>query len=188
MESMLLTIRTQTSFGRPSRGSRIAVALLCLLGACDNPARQHDHYVVEGTLDGNTCRLTLDGRPIVGDTAVMGVNIFISRDDAANVGLKPGQGLKSVTCRGLQILIASPVGTFPPVGRYRVVSDSLNYPEGTAAAILVGSGVGTGRWLLAPNGTYLEAGDGFVQLDTMTDSSARGTFRIVARRRSHGIG
>jgi hypothetical protein len=163
-----------------SNAARATVVLLSLVCACDSPSWQHDRIVVEGALADTSCTLKLDGRPIVGDTSVTG--LFIVPDDAQN----PGQRLSSLTCRGLQIMVPSAIGTRPTPGRYRVTKDSTRYSPGTASVILVGSGVGTGGWPFAPTGVHLVAIDGVLQLDSLTDSTARGNFRLVMRRRVSG--
>jgi hypothetical protein len=177
IESELLNAPTGARLARPGR---LAVVLLCFVCACESPSWSRDRIVVEGALTDTSCTLKLDGRPITGDTSVP--RLFIVPDDALN----SGQRLSALTCRGLQITVPSPRATVPPAGRYRVTNDSSHFSPGTVTAILAGSGVGTGGWPFAPTGVYLVGIEGTVQIDNVTESTARGSFRLVMRRRVSG--
>jgi hypothetical protein len=170
---------------RRARTIVLGSLLITQAGCFDNPAWASERILVEGALHGRTCDVRVEGQPIpVGRSARQdSLNLFI--DFAWNVGLAPGQGLKTVICRGLQISIASPVGELPAAGTY-AVSAAPGYPAGTANVALVSRSITSGRWPLAWGGAYLEARTGEVQLEAMDRESARGTFRVWARRRTSG--
>ena len=92
----------------------VAVGLAAVSSGCANPRWRSDNYVVEGTLSGSTCQVTLDGGPLTPQEGPFDEKIFIHRDPALNTGLPAGQGVVSLHCRGLQLIFVTPVGTLPP--------------------------------------------------------------------------
>jgi hypothetical protein len=171
----------------PLRRALMAVALgVAAMGSgCANPQWRSDDYTVDGTLEGTTCRMTVDGHTLTARDGQFSETILIQRDPGARSQLPPGQGLNSVYCLGLQLLIVAPVGTFPPPGRYRAVGPLVSDP-GVVTVRVYFRGVREGSWPFAFTGVHLEAKDGFLQLDEMTSNSARGTFRAVMRRQPNG--
>jgi hypothetical protein len=54
--------------------------------------------------------------------------------DGYNVGLPPGEGMKSTGCHGALLSFASPIDTMPRAGDYRVTRSS-DYPPGAVTAL-----------------------------------------------------
>lgn len=166
--------------------SSVVLGVVLLVTGCANPLWDQDHYVVEGALTGTTCRATIDGRPFVGLAAALGDSIQILRDYARNMGLPEGQGLKTLICRGLILGFVSPEGTFPAPGRYRIAVGVRNLDTGSVNLSIESSHINEGRWPFAFTGVHLEGKEGYLQLDEMTESSARGTFHAIMRRQPNG--
>lgn len=160
----------------------VAAGLLLLMGGCASPLWQYDRYVVEGELLGSTCRATIDGRPFVGEVAGLGEKMQFSEDASP----PRGQTITSLVCRGIVLQFVSRRGTQPGPGRYRVVSSVIGIDTGSVELYIGFSGINEGHWPFALTGVHLEGKDGYVQLDAMTDSSAHGTFRAIARRQPNG--
>jgi hypothetical protein len=161
------------------------LGLVALTVACASPLWRYDHYVVEGALMGTTCRATIDGRPFAGDTTGLGDKMTIRRDNISMVGLRAGEGMKSIVCRGLVLGFVSAQGGYPGPRRFRI-ADGASIDTGVVSVSIENSGVSEGHWPLALTGIHLEGKEGFLQLDEMTDSSARGTFRLIMRREANG--
>ena len=164
----------------------VAVGLTTVSSGCGSPRWRSDDYVVEGTLSGSTCQVTLNGRPLTAQDSPFDEKIRIRRDPALNSGLPAGQGVASLNCLGLHLIIVTPVGTFPPTGRYRAVGGLLSSAAGLVDISVYSRQVRAGLWPFAFGGVHLEAKDGYLQLDEMTANAARGTFRAVMRRQPNG--
>ena len=171
---------------RPRLAASLTLCFLLLVGACASPLWRYDRFSIEGVFTDSTCTIMLDGHPLPPSAAAHDAPVQVMRDFAYDAALSPGQGEKMLRCRGLVFLIVSPAGTLPPTGRYRMVDASLSVEPGTAVMSLFGSGVGTGPWPFAVFGAHLAATEGVLQLDAITDSTARGTFRVIARRQLSG--
>ena len=166
--------------------SSVTLGVVLLTSGCGSPLWKNDHYVVEGALTGTTCRVTIDGRPFVGEVAGLGDSIQIHRDFEDNAGLPPGLGIKSLICRGLVLEFVSPRGTLPAPGRYSVADGVIGKDTGSVNLYIEFSHINEGRWPFALTGVHLEGKEGYLQLDEMTDFSARGRFRAIVRRQPNG--
>jgi hypothetical protein len=165
--------------------TRLILSFVALTVACASPLWRYDHYVVEGALMGTTCRAMIDGRPFAGDTTGLGEKMSIQHDNVSETGLPDGQGVKTIVCRGLVLQFVSPEGAYPARRRFRV-ADGTSLDTGVVSVAIDHSDVGEGHWPFAITGVYLEGKEGVVQLDEMTDSTARGTFRMIVRRQPRG--
>jgi hypothetical protein len=154
------------------------------MSGCANPLWRYDHYVVDGALLGTTCKASIDGRPFVGNFNDLGENIQFPKETFE----PPGRTLVGLVCRGLAMDIISPAGTRPAPGRYRVTSTSESSVAGTVQIDVHYSGIDEGNWPLAWTGVHLEAKEGYLQLEELTDSTARATFHFIARRETSGEG
>jgi hypothetical protein len=187
-----MPLRPDVSISPTRRGSplRLAagatLALTVAAGGCTSPLWRFDRYTVEGAFSDATCNITIDGRPVMPDAVLPDVPVQVMRDFMYDPTLPPGQGVKSLRCLGMIFLIVSPEGTLPASGRYRIVDASLSDVPGTTIMNVYRSHVGPGLWPFALTGVHLVATDGVLQLDAMTDSTVRGTFRAVARREASG--
>ena len=70
--------------------SSVTLGVVLLTSGCGSPLWKNDHYVVEGALTGTTCRVTIDGRPFVGEVAGLGDSIQIHRDFEDNAACRGG--------------------------------------------------------------------------------------------------
>ena len=168
---------------RPRWHALVGLVLLTL--GCASPLWKNDHYVVDGVLEGTTCRVTIDGQPFVG-TVALGDSIQIMADFVSNSGLPRGQGVKALICRGLVLEFISPEGTLPAPGRYRIAPEGSNSDPGSVDLHIEESHITEGRWPFALTGIHLEGREGHLQLEQFTDSSVRGTFRAIVRRQPNG--
>jgi hypothetical protein len=113
-------------------------------------------------------------------------------DDAHDVGLPGGQGLKSAGCNGVLLSFASPIDTMPRAGDYKITRES-DYPPGTVTALFSGPRKRVGLWPLATS-AYVNAYYGVVHLDSMDRKYICARFELVvaasmvARRRLVGEG
>lgn len=162
----------------------VALGVVLLATGCANPAWDKDHYVVEGALTGTSCRATIDGHPFVGLADALGDSIQIQRGDDAD--LPPEQGIRTLICRGLVLEFVSPRGTLPAPGRYRIAEGEIGKDPGSVNLYIESSHITEGRWPFAFTGVHLEGREGYLQLDEMTESSARGTFHAIVRRQPNG--
>lgn len=166
--------------------SSVVLGVVLLVTGCANPLWDQDHYVVEGALTGATCRATIDGQPFVASVAGLGDSIQIHRDFEDNAGLPREQGIKTLICRGLVLEFVSPRGTVPAPGRYRIANGVIGKDTGSVNLYIESSNINEGRWPFAFTGVHLEGKEGYLQLDEMTESSARGTFHAIMRRQPNG--
>jgi hypothetical protein len=100
--------------------------------------------------------------------------------------LPAGQGTETLVCRGLVLEFVTRKGTFSAPGRYRIADVVSNRDPGIVTMDLTSSQITEGRWPFAFTGVHLEGREGYLQLDEMTESSARGTFRAMMRRQPNG--
>ena len=89
-------------------------------------------------------------------------------------------------CRGIALTFVTPYGVRPAAGHYRISSGAVGYDTGSVRLYIAFSRITAGSWRLAPTGVHLEAKDGYLQLDEITDSTARGTFHAIVRRQPNG--
>lgn len=164
----------------------LAFGLAAVAIGCSGPQWRSDDYVVEGTLEGSTCRVRVDGHELTAADGPFGEEILIRRDPGMNRELPAGQGVNSLYCLGLQLMIVSPLGTFPPQGRYAAAGGPLSGDAGLVNMRVYFRRVREGRWPFALTGVHLEARDGYLELDEMTANTARGSFRAVMRRQPNG--
>jgi hypothetical protein len=74
---------------------------------------------------GSMCRVALNGTALPPDTtAAGGQAVLMMIDDAHDVGLPGGQGLKSAGCNGVLLSFASPIDTMPRAGDYKITRES----------------------------------------------------------------
>lgn len=152
----------------------------------DSPLWRFDKYDVSGTLDGATCRISVNGRPLPPDTTMPdpGRDVMIGINDVSGVPLPPAHGMNSISCNGVGLSIVSPVDSFTPPGDYRMTARD-EYAARSTSAYLSGQSVTGGLWPLG--GTVLvSAYDGRVHLDSMDRHHAWGTFQFLGRRHHGG--
>lgn len=89
-------------------------------------------------------------------------------------------------CRGIAFTFVTPRSVRPTAGHYRISGGAVGYDTGSVRLYIVYSGVKEGAWPFAPTGVHLEAKDGYLQLDEITDSTARGTFHAIVPRQPNG--
>jgi hypothetical protein len=118
------------------------------------------------------------------DTASGADALLVEIDDAHNIGLPAGLGLKTIFCNGLQLSIAGPLTALPPKGTFRV-AEATPSPD-KFSATLHSPAIGTGAWPFASNGVYLKGYDGTVEIDSVTKSQAWANFKFRARRIGRG--
>jgi hypothetical protein len=159
-----------------------ALGVALVGGGCASPLWQRDQYTVEGALLGTTCRASIDGRPYVGNAAGLGEKIQFVGHASSPLGV----AIKTLVCRGIVLTFVSPEGARTATGRYRIANGAVGYDTGSVRLYIGFSGIKAGPWPFAFTGVHLEGKGGYLQLDDMTDSTARGTFHAVARRQPNG--
>src|SRR4030081_2173419 len=90
-----------------------AFSLAILSSGCGSPLWRFDNYVVEGELTGRRCRVMVDGHPLTARNSAHDDTVGILRDNVLNSGLPAGQGVKTLYCLGLLLVMVSPEGTLP---------------------------------------------------------------------------
>ena len=173
----------------------VLFGLFVILIGVENPLWQLDHYVLEGTFSGDSCSLRLDGRPIVGNEA-LGTRVIIPGNYTAHIGAPLGYStsqepteparVQGIFCRGVSVTIA-PAFTHGGAGSYVIVEQSEALGPGQAGVELSSDDVDRGWWPFALGGARLVGHEGALTITTMTDSTLRGTFRVVARRHVRGF-
>ena len=165
---------------------RAALVFAVVATACASPLWRFDRYSVEGTFSGGTCNIAVDRRPITPDAVLPDMPVQVMRDMMYDPTLQSGQGVTMLRCLGMILLMVSTEGKLPAPGQYRIVDASLSVAPGTTIMNLYRGRVGAGLWPFAITGVHLVATGGVLQLDAMTDSTARGTFHATARREASG--
>lgn len=177
----------------------VCAALLIVLGglfiiliASDSPLWRYDRYVLEGSFTGASCSLMLDGRPIIGDRA-LGTQVLIPQDRYGSIDAPPGYGMnqeppnQGIFCQGLSVTIKAPPLTNSAAGSYGIVEREAALGPGLAVVELSSDDIGPSWWPFAIGGVKLVAHEGALAITSMTDSTIRGTLRVVARRHSMGF-
>ena len=170
---------------RASRAGLLSISKFLCGGCTNNPLWRFDRYELRGEMAASTCRVSLNGTALPYDTTTAGGRaVLMMIDDAHNVGLPRGQGLKSAGCNGVLLSFASPIDTMPRAGDYKVTRET-DYRPGTVTALYSGPRVRVGLWPLAMS-AYGKAYDGVVHLDSMDRKHIWARFEFRGRRQHGG--
>lgn len=170
---------------RASRAGLLSISMFLCGGCTNNPLWRFDRYELRGEMAASTCRVALNGTALPSDTTTAGGRaVLMMIDDAHNVGLPRGQGLKSAGCNGVLLSFASPIDTMPRAGDYKVTRET-DYRPGTVTALYSGPRVRVGLWPLAMS-AYGKAYDGVVHLDSMDRKHIWARFEFRGRRQHGG--
>ena len=161
----------------------IPLLLATLAGCINSPLWRWDHYEVRAVVRGSRCDITIDGQPV--PVEELKDSVAVMADDALNPGLPPDHRLRIIACNGLVVSIVAPVGVPRAPSAYRVFP-GVPSAAGAAAVGLSSNVVDPGMWPLALTGVYLEAYDGFVQIDSIHAAQAWAQVLVHARRQHKG--
>ena len=174
----------------------LRLAILIFATSCSNPFWSFDRHRVEGTFDGSTCRITLNGKRLAADSGVSD-SVHVDFIAIHAMGIPANYGVKAIRCNGLSFWFTQPGDRYPPPGVYGVTARDFAIPDSTTVS-LFHSHI-RARWPFALYGAYLEGYSGELRIDSLrpygrdsagrskTDKGfAQGRFAVRARRIAKG--